>query len=507
MGDATPALIREMNQHGPPPLVSEVSPLSAAGNLLDLHGQLREIANRSQVQVDASNENLAATNPTPGFLTLDSLHGMATLSGVPFALIVDGCLQDSAFTDALNALGFDYDEHNPNQFYYVGPSDVVTREAWDMASAMRNFGRQRPFLTGSNPVILSAKPGTFAMARKNPFLVGGPAIGPLAERAHMLAQSTLVTREPWDLVTLVSRLAEFNGIGEINLEGSISWSDFDEWKLAKARPEESVKDPVVKDVDFSPQPSTAIVERFTPDIGEIQDFAFAEESNDFILSDFSEGIWSWRPGRKAERTEAELAFSSVGATSNGLLVYHGGQTNELRAVSPEKPLLAENLYLGHLARGYQGTSILVLEDDSTVDQPSPIHRLLPSKPLEQLGSLETTGMQSAVEWQSGKIYFTTDSNAIHYWEKGSVREFCRGLAEPQWLACDDQFLYCLSRSGRTLHRISDLGKIEGASLEALALERSNTARAFQGCKQGKILIGSGTKVLAIDLSKLTWQVF
>lgn len=507
MGDATPALIREMNQHGPPPLVSETSPLSAAGNLLDLHGQLREIANRAGVQVEALGKGGQSPNPTPGFVTLDSLHGMAAMSGVPFALIVDGCLQDSAFTETMGALGFSYDEQDPAQFYYVGPSEVVTREAWDMATAMRNYGRQRPFLTDRNPVVLSAKPGTFAMARGNPFLIGGPAIGPLSERAHRLAQTTLLNREPWDLCTMVHHLAEFNGVGEINLEGSISWSDFEGWKLAKARSPEIPEDVPVAEPKSSPQVPAAVIERFAPEVGRIQDFALAEGTKDFILSDFDSNIWTWRTGQKAEQIATELPFSSIGATSSGLLVFHGGQTNELRATSPGHPLLAGELFLGLLAPGHQGSSLLIVEDDGMVDHPSRVQRLKDSKPLETVAEFETTGLRSAVEWQPGKILFTNDSSSIYCWEKDSILEFCRGLADPMWLACDNQYLYCLSGTGRTLHRISAAGKIEVANLESFGLSRGDSTRAFQSWGPGRILVGSDSEILAFETSKLNWQDF
>ncbi len=66
------------------------------------------------------------------------------------------------------------------------------------------------------------------------------------------------------------------------------------------------------------------------------EFAFAEGSSTFILSDFADNLWTWKPGGTAERVEAELAFSSLAASSNGLFIYHGGQTNELRTVSPER---------------------------------------------------------------------------------------------------------------------------------------------------------------------------
>lgn len=507
MGDATPALIREMNQHGPPPLVSATRPLSAAGNLLDIDGQLREIANRAQIQADASTENPSLTNPTPGFITLDSLHGMGVMSGIPFAVIVDGCLQDVAFTETMNALGFEYNEYEPARLYYVGTSETVTREAWDMAAAMRNFGRQRPFLKGADPVILSAKPGTFAMARSNPFLIGGPAIGPLADKSHMLAQATLMSRAPWDLVALVKRLADFNGVGEINLEGSISWSDFEGWRAAKPSTPMLSGGESVPEAKFTRQESGAVVQRFTPGIGPIQDCAFAEASKTFFLSDFDDNLWTWKPGGNSERVEAELAFSSLAASSTGLFIYHGGQTNELRAASPGKPLLAENLYLGFMAPGHHGASILIFEDDSIVENPSRVQRLTPPNHLESIGTLETTGVISAVEWEPGKIFFVDDSRAIHCWENGQTRDFCRGLAEPQWLACDDQFLYCLSKTSRTLHRVSPSGKIEAANLETLDLKRSVNTRAFQGCSDGKILIGADSEILLIDPSRLSWQAF
>ncbi|MDI1312895.1 hypothetical protein [Prosthecobacter sp.] len=503
MGDATPALVREMNQRGPPVLVPKESPLSAAGNLLDLNAQLREIANRSQVQVDAASGKVGEPNPTPGFLTLDSLHGTAVMAGIPFCVVVDGCLQDVSFIESMTALGFQYDEKNPSQFYYVGQSEVVTREAWDMAQAMRNFGRQRPFLSSSNPVTLAAKPGTFAMAQANPFVIGGPAIGPLALRAHRLAWRTMLSREPWDLFTLVRRLAEFNGVGEINLEGSISWSDFDGWK--KAQPfAVSTPDAPVPDVKAEDTELSAVVKRFKPGIGTIQDFAYAANTGEFLLSDFKEGIWTWHEGQPAQRVEEELPFSSLGALADGSLLYYGGQTKELRSAGTGHPLIAGELYLGFMARGAAEKSLLVVEDDSVIESPSKISHYSGGK-LAGFAELETTGMLSAVEWPEGVLFYTTDSSLIQRWEKGTVSEFCRGLSQPQWLACDDEFLYCLSATSRTLHRITSTAQVSRASLDPCKLNRALTTRAFQAAGSKQIFIASGEDILVIDTSRLRWK--
>jgi hypothetical protein len=503
MGDVTPALVRDMNQHGPPVLVPKESPLAAAGNLQDLSARIREIANRAQVQADAAGTTKGEANPTPGFLTLDSLHGTAVMSGLPFALVLDGCLQDVNFTETMGALGFQYNEKNPAEFYYVGESEVVTREAWDMARAMRNYGQLRPFLTSSNPVTLAAKPGTFAMAQANPFVIGGPAIGPLALRAHRLGLKTRLTREPWDLVTMVRRLAEFNGIGEINLEGSISWSDFDGWKKAKLAALSKPDTPVPGVAATSASPA-AVLKHFKPEIGTIQDFAYATGTGEFLLSDFKEGIWTWREGQAARRIEEELPFSSLGAAANGPLLYHGGQTNELRSAAAGRHVIAGDLYLGFLARGAGGTSVLVVEDDSTVETASKVWRFADSK-MTPFAELETTRMLSAVEWMPGVLFYTTDSSIIHRWEKGQITELCRGLSQPQWLACDDEYLYCLSMTTRTLHRITSEGKVSRTSMDSFGLDRTHTTRAFQCAARGHILIGSAGEILEIDTSKLEWH--
>lgn len=504
-GDVTPAHVRKVQTPSPPLVVPPESPLASAGNALDLHASVREIARRAEVQAHVAAATDEASS-TPGFLTLDTLYGMAAQEGIPFAMIVDGCLADETFSSTMNSLGFQYDPQRPAQLFYAGSSPVVFREATQMGEILRRFGELRPFLRGSNPVVLAAKPGTFAMARENPFVSGGPLLGPLAIRAQKLAQNAALAAEPVELQSLIRDLAEFRYVGEINLEGSISWSNFDEWeKGGRVRPASANVASAGEEAPESPTSSNPIVGYHEPRLGQVRDFAYSAGNGRYLIANSDYGLWMWTVNPpSAKRIVEELPFPSLGATHDGELYFHGGQTNELRSLAEGQPLLKEGLYLGLIGLGADGKSVLIFEDDSVVEQVSTVWRCLNGK-LETIGKLETTGIQSAVEWFPDNCYFTNDSNAIFRWAQGKVTEFCRGLATPHLLACDPQFLYCLSSTSKTLHRVTAEGAVQRASLADLNLERDPNMRGFSVASPGRLLIGTGERIAEVDTTALNWR--
>jgi hypothetical protein len=307
----------------------------------------------------------------------------------------------------------------------------------------------------------------------------------------------------------VKQLADFRGVGEINLVGSISWSNFAAWEKATPQPALQISpptdpEPAQKDPAVSLN-QHVIVRELEPKVGVIQDFAYAAGPRRFLISDNEEALWTWGDnGKSATRIEAELPFASLGATRGGEFYYHGGQTNELRRVRTGMPIVKSKLFLGFMAPGAAQDSILVVEDDSIVGTPSPVWRLADSK-MKQLGQLETTGMVSAVEWIDGDIYYTTDANSLYRWRDGQIVEFCRGLSEPRLLACDQSFLYCLSATSRTLHRISKTGEVVRANLDEANLDRDQNRRGFQTAGEGRLLIADGQKVAELDATRLNWK--
>jgi hypothetical protein len=121
---------------------------------------------------------------------------------------------------------------------YVGSNRVVTREIGEYADMLRHFTDDFSYLHAENPVVLAAKPGTLAMAARDPRWAWGDPVGPLASRLAGYVAASRLDDEPPSLGDVVRAAAEYRGLGEIRPRGSISWSDFVPWQrvIATIRP-------------------------------------------------------------------------------------------------------------------------------------------------------------------------------------------------------------------------------------------------------------------------------
>ena len=164
----------------------------------------------------------------PGFLPLRTLYSELEKADLPFALIVDGCLPMDEFERSREALGIMADRSRQS-FFFARPDLDINESFSQLGSLMRHVMDAQPFLHSSNPVILAAKPGTLAFSSPNPDLVWD-SVGPMAARlAHLFRASHFEADRP-GLSSLVERVVDFRGTGEISPKGSISWSDFSQFR-------------------------------------------------------------------------------------------------------------------------------------------------------------------------------------------------------------------------------------------------------------------------------------
>lgn len=209
MGDYQGKLADDLKQTSPfVPPGGPASPL--AGSNID------DIAKA----IAAAGQELAPTQP--GLVSVADLHREMSEIGVPFAIVVDGCYAAEAMSKLREELRL-----TPWGDYY-GADDGGPRELHEYQRALRTYG-EAPYLRSENPVIFAARPGTVAPVVANPFfgsdLVG--SVGPLAAKLGGTYLYAVENREDLSLGDWLRRITDFAGTGELDVTGSISWSDFD----------------------------------------------------------------------------------------------------------------------------------------------------------------------------------------------------------------------------------------------------------------------------------------
>ena len=180
--------------------------------------------------------------PQPGLLELGRLHAALDSIGLPFALLIDGCLESDEVARFRQQLGFVLGPGTSNHLDYIGPNALVTWEPGAYADMLRHYADGLPYLHDANPVVLAAKPGTLAMPSRDPRWAWGDPVGPLAARVATYVRASRLDPEPPDLGEVIRQSAEYRGLGEIRPRGSISWSDFERWRqiAGAVRPTEAL---------------------------------------------------------------------------------------------------------------------------------------------------------------------------------------------------------------------------------------------------------------------------
>jgi hypothetical protein len=172
--------------------------------------------------------NAHVENLPPGYVPLRDLYSGLEKTGIPFALLVDGCLRNDEFEQFRSSIGLTSDSET-RTFFYTGPDGKLLSSLNAFDEKMRHFADGLPYLHSENPVILAAKPGTFAQPWPDPDLEWSQ-VGPLSARLTNYIRGSVWDQEQPTLGEALSNITDYKGTGEISPKGSISWSDFDAMK-------------------------------------------------------------------------------------------------------------------------------------------------------------------------------------------------------------------------------------------------------------------------------------
>jgi hypothetical protein len=141
---------------------------------------------------DALNANLEQL--PPGYVPLRNLYAELETAKIPFALIVDGCLRNDEFEQFRNGLGLTSDS-STRTFFYTGPDGKLLMSLDALDGRLRHFADSLPYLHTRNPLILAAKPGTFAQPWPDPDL-DWSEVGPLSARIANYVHASVWDQDP-----------------------------------------------------------------------------------------------------------------------------------------------------------------------------------------------------------------------------------------------------------------------------------------------------------------------
>lgn len=377
-------------------------------------------------------------------LRLEELDEALLVTGIPHALLVDQCMENGDMRAVAEAQGFALDSRS-GRLDYVGPNELITDELSPIGAALRNYADEHPFLTGRDPVILAAKPGTVALVRANPVWQLGAQMGPLAARLHYLHESALELKLN-DLGTFIKMVPQSRRLGEIGFEGSVSWSDFAHFERAAH---------AIRSDGHQFAAAPALVKRWTPSgAGVLKRFALTPDG--WIGAVEWDLVLNTKEGSKLLMSDTAIGH----LTSDGEGAWFANNTNELYRVrhNGELSLMRNRFFASALGRTHSNKGILALIE-KTASGPRELWRLT-SDGGTMLAAVDADDFDSGlVEWSEGEVFYTQPDDAeLRRVVDGGTTVVRGGLHKPGPVEFTSRALYILSTDAKALYRLNRAGE-------------------------------------------------
>jgi hypothetical protein len=436
-------------------------------------------------------------------LDLEELHRRLKLVGIPFVLLLDGCMDNASVRQAIVASGFRYDPAHPT-LYYVGSEPLTQRLISQVGRSLSDFGARRTYFKDDNPVIFAAKPGTLALLGEDPHWQGASPLAPLASKVRRLT-APAAGENVNSLAELLSRVVDMRqGVGQIELSGSITWSDFSRVEDV-ARPFVAVDRRVpVSDA------TTAVAKRFEPGIGQLEGFFFSSADRSFYV--MSQGndwkLWRWSEVGGKRLISSDITFPMVSGTQSGQVYLHYDKDKTLARIEADGPLarVKQDLYVQRMAVGRSADELLVASEAAYITQVAPVFSVRSDKVIE-VGRMRTSGLLALTPIAPDGIAFTRDgSDTVFALINGQEIPLASGLLSPSQLVTLSGAIYCLTRNKTSLYRISG-SQIAQAALTTkagLPLLKGESLDGMQATGAGTLLITDGASIVELRPDKLAW---
>ena len=429
-------------------------------------------------------------------LTLRELYESLTQAERPFVIFVDGCLESNLIDKFREKTGFVL-PGRAGQMNYFGSADLITDELTQFQKALDIFAAKHIYLHTANPVILGAKPGTVAPGVRDPKNGWGARHGPLAERIVRMRRVVQSAGSNRPLHKLVRGTVDFNRVGQITSEGTISWSDFATFRLGGlANPKKSIATRITTNP-------------FSSGINRVEPFT---DGSGYWIHDNNGDIWRYSAKTKtkskiAEREPFKTVVSLPG--SDGHLAYNGWSYNvtsySAHHGAPRK--LIDKIEIGVL-KGAPGLSALAIEDNGDISVPDRVFQFT-SDGVKKIAEVESSEIFDIASHPSGSFFITKpDQGVVIEIDQGMERLIAGGLTEPTRIFFSDGFVYVISGDGLKVYRINKNRQIQSISVQDyIPIEDIpyHARRTFTVLNSSKLIFASGGHLYALDGATLTWQ--
>jgi hypothetical protein len=186
----------------------------------------------------------AAKNNTPsksqlgdGLLLVEQLYDALAMANIPFTLLIDACHPNDEMAEALTRVSMLLGDKDGSEIYYIGDEAIITSELSDIGQVMRKIGSRFEYRQQSNAVIFSSKPGAKSVFKPNPVDPYGLKLPPLAARILKYKDFVGPNNNRLALAEIIRMSTDsVNGLGEVSLDGSITWSNLDNMFLSLDQP-------------------------------------------------------------------------------------------------------------------------------------------------------------------------------------------------------------------------------------------------------------------------------
>lgn len=204
------------------------------GEIVLLQGNV----NKDYAERAAQSYNPSNSEPGDGLILVEQLYNAIAMTNVPFTLIIDACYPNDEMADALTRVNMLLGDKEGSELYYVGDNALITDELSDIGKVMRQIGNRFEYRQQDNAVIFSSKPGAKSVFKPNLIDPYGLDLPPLAARILSFHDHIDGTGRKTNLADVIRKsIDSVNGLGEISLNGSITWSNLEVMRESLREPE------------------------------------------------------------------------------------------------------------------------------------------------------------------------------------------------------------------------------------------------------------------------------
>lgn len=163
-----------------------------------------------------------------GLILVEQLYNALDMANIPFTLIIDACYPNDEMANALTRVSMLLGDKEGTELYYIGDNALITDEIADIGKVMSKIGSRFEYRQKTNAVIFSSKPGAKSVFKPNPIDLYGMDLPPLASRILKFNDYVDVNHNKKSLAEIIRiNVDSVAGVGEVSLNGSITWSNLD----------------------------------------------------------------------------------------------------------------------------------------------------------------------------------------------------------------------------------------------------------------------------------------